>query len=740
MPRRDSKTVKRLQRMAAVRAAKLATKKGESKGPNAIEKRKSRLIFKSPRVLGTKATGSTMKRTSPSVAFVSPQKTNAPRAKGDPLMDTGTKIMLTLNCLQECVCGVLQVETRDITIDDMEKCLAVEHRPGMVNKAVRPSKLPSRFVDSSEEEPTHEEIKSKRQKLTFKHHRGLDASTHLRAINAFFVGQNHAQCDHFCKLNNDRAVSKNVHLDLMGKRMHRHLRGLWLITQRLSMDTASSLHLHAGLWDGVEPLGITVACDARWQKCRGWNSLHSTSCAVDFLSGSPMHATCLHRARPTEVSDDTPEDPHDSSNIVWKKKLTEKSAKGCDAEGARLLVKDMMHMHVDVLRMMKDGDSSSMEQARQMKDSLLAELPLVERNKCNPGMMELLCARHHAKNCVKSLSEKWKKQWDAPKGTTCAYTRGTIGKMIKANKGDRDRINSSVRSLTKHISGDHSSCDPALPCVKDANHEQTLTMTDEEALKAMDSVLDDHYNEDKLEKLKHDVTTNSVESLNFDMMVLFPKRLCSRAGARCDNYSHLVVLRRIYGRGIDGLILRLMGFQTSASMLKEFERIDNAQASSRIAKQANKKRRREIRKIRSGWDKKRTKEDKKAGFTCKNSKKKGTSKGSKPARKRRKRNVECGKKTRGSKNAGRGRPQSENDENGSSADEIAAANSEEMNVESDSSDSDLEIADDAGLKFVQNRGQLLSLIAAQEKFMAELSRSNAKSDRAARNARRAARR
>lgn len=48
---------------------------------------------------------------------------------------------------------------------------------------------------------------------------------------------------------------------------------------------------------------------------------------------------------------------------------------------------------------------------------------------------------------------------------------------------------------------------------------------DDDALRAVREVLDEYYSDAKIRKLMWNITTNGCESLNADLIALFPKRL-----------------------------------------------------------------------------------------------------------------------------------------------------------------------------------------------------------------------
>ena len=105
----------------------------------------------------------------------------------------------------------------------------------------------------------------------------------MRVHSSFFAGMNWTQYIKTCTMNGDQRVSVNVFNELVGKRLRPFVHKLWKITQRLVLSTAGNMHLNARSWDGHKRLGITVSYDTRWQKCRGWNSLSSTSYGVDAV-------------------------------------------------------------------------------------------------------------------------------------------------------------------------------------------------------------------------------------------------------------------------------------------------------------------------------------------------------------------------------------------------------------------------------------------------------------------------
>ena len=122
------------------------------------------------------------------------------------------------------------------------------------------------------------------------------------------------------------------------------------------------------------------------------------------------------------------------------------------------------------------------------------------------------------------------------------------------------------------------------------------------------------------------MTTNGNESLNGDLITVFPKRMFSVDGSRCDNHSMLVALRRVYGRRADELILEALGFELTPAIKKAMDRVVRERALNRQLSLSRMERRKEIRKLRSGWDKKVTADDEKKGRTYKPRKKRSKGK------------------------------------------------------------------------------------------------------------------
>jgi len=123
-----------------------------------------------------------------------------------------------------------------------------------------------------------------------------------------------------------------------------------------------------------------------------------------------------------------------------------------------------------------------------------------------------------------------------------------------------------------------------------------------------------------------DVTTNGNESLNGDLITVFPKRMFSVDGSRHDNHSMLAALRRVHGRRADELILEALGFELTPSIKKAMDRVVQQRALNRQLSLSRMERRKEIPHIRSGWDKKVTADDEKKGRTHKPRKKRSKEK------------------------------------------------------------------------------------------------------------------
>ena len=138
--------------------------------------------------------------------------------------------------------------------------------------------------------------------LKFKHDRNR-VEVYKDAVSSFLSGMNFNQCSRRCNLSGTDQLSANTFFQLVGKRMRRFIRVLWLVSQRLSLTVSGNMYVEAG-WTPPDPMPIIVQYDTRWQKCRGWNSLHSTGYATDYLSGLPVHLKCLHRRRPGKQHDD----------------------------------------------------------------------------------------------------------------------------------------------------------------------------------------------------------------------------------------------------------------------------------------------------------------------------------------------------------------------------------------------------------------------------------------------------
>ena len=387
---------------------------------------------------------------------------------------------------------------------------------------------------------------------------------------------------------------------------------------------------------------------------------------------------------------------------------------------------DLCSFDVDLCTLIKDGDATSCGKASERKRELLAAMHPDKAKLFETDITELLCCRHYGKNTTKLLQRNWKKTWDAPKGKTCGYFRGTINKIISSHKGDADGIKKRLRQMIPHLSGDHTGCDDALPCRSDAKHEQTLLITNKDTLDMLAKALDERCDDEKIRKLQWDITTNGDESLNADLTALHPKRLYCKNGARYDNYSLLVPLRRICGMSADVLILQLMGFPVTSELMATCESLDQEQLKARVNRASNKRRRKQIRKMRAGWDKKSNKRAKKAGFKCKDDA--ATNKPSR--RKKRKRAAKKDNK------------QTSDDGDSSDGDRQRAGshtvslNVVEDNVSSESDMHDDDIDDMGASSLVDSRAELLRLQRLQEEFMREV---NAKAQSAGRAARLAAR-
>ena len=285
--------------------------------------KKRKTVFETPcnpRVLHTKSTGPIHRHHSPLFSFVSPQKINSTKtgARGAPLLDSGQKLMLTVECLRECLGG-------DVS---MERVESKPQEPFSVMdwvKTRRPSNPPARF--KSEEPSTP---KSATPKLKCKHRACFGMKRCMKMMAAFFTGKNQRQCACDCHLMGEEPFSHVVFNDFVGKRLHRFVIALWRITQRLTVLRSASLHLEAGLWDGKGPLKMTAAHDTRWQKARGWNSLHGTSYAIDHMSGMPIFVCCLHRAPPACIKEGGPDgdlkhgDQPATADINWQNSAYEK--------------------------------------------------------------------------------------------------------------------------------------------------------------------------------------------------------------------------------------------------------------------------------------------------------------------------------------------------------------------------------------------------------------------------------
>lgn len=397
------------------------------------------------------------------------------------------------------------------------------------------------------------------------------------------------------------------------------------------------------------------------------------------------------------------------------------SAKALDAEGARRLIKELIAFDVDVVTLIKDGDATSRQKAEQMKTELLASMTPGRRAGFCSDIKELLCCRHYGKNTIKRVQSSWKKHWTAPKAKTCAYLRGTINRIIKKNKGNVAEIKKKIDQLIPHLKGDHANCSGDLLCKSGPDYEQTLLISDDNVLDMLKTVIDDRYNSAKLGMLQWDVTTNGNESLNGDLIALFPKRLYSKNGARYDNYSILVPLRRIYGRKADVIILRLMGFSVTDVHLRACEKIDDQQLSNRIHRIVNKGRRKQIRKMRSGWDNKRGRADRKAGYKYKDD-----VKTNKRVRKKRKESKSSPKKKRpGSDDESQ--MLNEGGECGAVGVDVV-----DDEIPSDSDAYEHEEFDEGSNTLVSSRAELLNLQRMQEEFMRDVQVITQKSDRAAR--------
>ena len=283
---------------------------------------------------------------------------------------------------------------------------------------------------------------------------------------------------------------------------------------------------------------MSTCYDTRWQKCRGWNSLSSTSFGVDLLSGLAIYVSCYHRASPSDlermsnidVDECDVDDEDESCEVKWQKTFTDKSSKGLDALGAADMVKEMHSLTCEISTIIKDGDSSSLKQAKAAKHEIISNLPDDERDLYDESITELLCARHHGKNAMKKLGSVWNKKWKVSKKRVTGYMRGTIKMILRKHKGDAMGIANRIKSLLKHLRGDHSLCEPSAPCKSNGDYKQTLIVHSDEAMACLKSVMDDYYNIDIIESLKWDLTTNTVESLNQDIICLHPKRMFSRCG------------------------------------------------------------------------------------------------------------------------------------------------------------------------------------------------------------------
>ena len=519
------------------------------------------------------------------------------------------KAMLTSHLSQEL--GKQVRSMRDVTLEELDAVLSkkfsmrewIRQRPcpevRRLNMTTKDrDDVPASFVDD----------------LRMKH-KGKEVGTCLDAVLAFLGGSNYNKHGNPLMMKGERFLSRSVCHDVVGERLNEFTSRLWKLTQRLVIIVAGNLHLDHHMWNGVSPLPLMVMYDCRWQKSRGWNSLDATGCGAELLTRLPTSVVCLHRATPTKADGD--------------RKNTDKSAKGCDAVAAARTVSEPTPLGVDVSHLMKDGDASSLPEAMQSKEEAMKAVD--NADECNPRIESLLCARHHGKNCSKKSCNEWRRNWDVPKSKIGNHVRGSANNMIKNDLGDGAATHEKMKAIPMHIAGDHSACPENHGCRSDdpevkKMYKQTVETKLEHVANKMADVVNHHYSREKCDKLRFNVTTNVIESMNGELMTMYPKREFSRDGKRCDNYSILVAVRRVHGYEADLLLLELMGFNITSSMEKARDTLNEEFVRNKECELSRKQRRKEIRKLRSGWDKAATSKDVEEGRTYKHEPKKGRNK------------------------------------------------------------------------------------------------------------------
>lgn len=271
------------------------------KGNKATKRCGSKLkkeVLQTPCVMRTSnatLNGPVSQTTSPLFNFVSPQKINSGKhgVRSTPLLDSGCKVMISTQCLAEYVGG-------EITIESLEGKLQEGFTVLNWVSTRRKINTPARYKHDESPKPTN----SKSQ-LQFQHRDCIPENKYRRVMSAFFAGMNQHQYAYDCHVMGEEPFSHVVFNDLVGKRLYRFMIALWRVTQRLVVLRSANMYIDSGQWSGNGPLKLTAAYDTRWQKARGWNSLHGTSYAIDYMTGMPIFVCCMHRSRPTECA---PED------------------------------------------------------------------------------------------------------------------------------------------------------------------------------------------------------------------------------------------------------------------------------------------------------------------------------------------------------------------------------------------------------------------------------------------------
>lgn len=602
VPNKQAARSRQARKAAVTRYAKRGTENISPQQPNTVRKKKALYKTRSDRERELLSVVKT-----PFLSVRSPQKFKTPVGGMRPRViaeATQKKWRVDIAMLKDYMSQCLRKSITGLTLADIQEVLSMDFDAGNWLGGRRPT-FRSPGTSSNHTSPVMFVLK----------HKGKDVEVYKSMITAFLAGIGYSQWNYTRAMHGLVVASDRVFNEVVGRRLNEVILPVWKIIQRLVLIACAGVYADKGVWNGRGPVPLMVIYDCRWQKAMGWNSLSATGFGVELLTRLPVSVMPMHRSQPTEEKTLCEnKEYHSRANV-------DSSAKGCDAIAAGKILADLTLKGIDVTHLIKDGDASSLPEANRQKSAILADMP--NRHEYTPTTESLLCTRHHGKNCAKRLVKAWKKEWDIPKSKLGNYVRGRVSKIVKSTAGDGESIYRKVKSIAMHIAGDHSECPPDHGCVtNDPDYKQMIKTEREDVAKVLEDIIEDHYDRDKCEQLRFNVTTNVVESMNGELISMHPKRLYSCDGKKYDNYSYLIAMRRILGRDADLLLLECIGIHITEDMKMVINKIVTESLANRQRELNRKDRRKDIRKNRAGWDKAKTSRDETEGRTYKSKKRK----------------------------------------------------------------------------------------------------------------------